>query len=139
MSTYDTSTHTRLITGLTRSRQQANDSHWFTKLLALVILLLFVAIGMVGLLLPIIPGLLFLAIAAIIAARLFPPLGARMRQHRVFAAYMERTDNFWRLTLQGKVKFAFWLTLKLLWDSCVLLVEGLGKLIDWLRKDKPGF
>jgi uncharacterized membrane protein YbaN (DUF454 family) len=136
MSLYDTSTTNA---GLTRTPRQANDSHWFIKLLALVILLLCAAIGMAGIILPVIPGLLFLAIAVIIAARLFPPLERRLRRNAMFAPYMDKTDHFWSLSLQGKVKFGFWLLLKIIWDSVVLLVEYVGKFIAWLRKDTKEF
>jgi uncharacterized membrane protein YbaN (DUF454 family) len=137
MSSYDTSE----TSGLTRSRppQSATAPHWFIKLLALVILLLCVAIGMAGIILPVIPGLLFLAVAVIIAARLFPPLGRRLRRNEMFAPYMAKSDHFTALSLQGKVKFAFWLLVKILWDSLVLLVHYTSKLIAWLRKDTTGF
>jgi uncharacterized membrane protein YbaN (DUF454 family) len=94
---------------------------------------------MAGLILPVIPGLLFLAVAVIIAARLYPPLERRLRKNAMFAPYLEKTDHFWRLSLQGKVKFACWLTLKIVWDSLVLLVAYAGKFIAWLRKDAGGF
>jgi uncharacterized membrane protein YbaN (DUF454 family) len=109
------------------------------KLLALVFLLLCVAIGMAGIILPVIPGLLFLALAVIIAARIFPPLGRRLRRNATFAPYMERTDHFTRLSLQGKVKFGCWFTVKILWDSVVLAVHYIGKFVGWLRKDTTGF
>jgi uncharacterized membrane protein YbaN (DUF454 family) len=136
MSSYDTSSSSA---GLTRSRKPADAPHWLAKLLALVFLLLCVAIGIAGIILPVIPGLLFLAVAVIIAARLFPPLERRLRRNEMFAPYMERTDRFWTLSLQGKVKFVFWLTLKILWDSCVLVMHYASKLVAWLRKDTGGF
>ena len=127
--------------GLTRSRtpQPASAPGVFVRLLALVILLLCVAIGMAGLILPVIPGLLFLALAVLIAARLCPPLGRRLRNNAVFAPYMDKTDHFARLSLQGKVKFALWFALKILWDSCTLALHYAGRLIAWLRKDASGF
>ena len=137
MRSYDTSD----TSGSTRSRppQPASAPSWFVKLLALVILLLCVAIGMAGIILPVIPGLLFLAVAVVIAARLFPPLGRRLRRHAMFAPYMTKSDHFAALSLQGKVKFAFWFAVKILWDSCVLLVHYTTKLIAWLRKDTATF
>ncbi len=136
MGSYDSSTES----GLTRSRPQpASAPPLFVKLLALVFLLLCVAIGMAGIILPVIPGLLFLGLAVVVAARLFPPLGRRLRRHPTFAPYMDRTDHFARLSLQGKVKFACWFALKILWDSCVLTVHYIGKFIAWLRKDNSGF
>jgi uncharacterized membrane protein YbaN (DUF454 family) len=136
MSSYDSSTNS----GLTRSRPQPTSAPpLFVKLLALVFLLLCVAIGMAGIILPVIPGLLFLALAVIVAARMFPPLGRRLRRNATFAPYMEKTDHFTRLSLQGKVKFACWFAVKILWDSLVLAVHYGGKFIGWLRKDTSGF
>ncbi len=136
MSSFDSSTSS----GLTRSSApSASAPSLFIRLLALVILLLCVAIGMAGIILPVIPGLLFLAIAVIIAARLCPPLERRLRKNAMFAPYMDKSDHFTRLSLQGKVKFAFWLTAKIVWDSFVLLLQYAGKFINWLRKDSSGF
>jgi uncharacterized membrane protein YbaN (DUF454 family) len=136
MSSYDTSTES----GLTRSRPQpASAPPLFAKLLALVFLLLCVAIGMAGIILPVIPGLLFLALAVIVAARLFPPLGRRLRRNATFAPYMEKTDHFARLSTQGKVKFAAWFAVKILWDSFVLALHYVGRFVAWLRKDTSSF
>jgi uncharacterized membrane protein YbaN (DUF454 family) len=136
MSSYDTSSSS---SGRAGSHKPADAPHWIARLLALVFLLLCVAIGLAGIILPVIPGLVFLAIAVIIAARLFPPLERRLRRNEMFAPYMQRTDHFWSMSLQGKVKFVFWLTLKILWDSCVLVMHYAGKLVAWLRKDAGGF
>lgn len=136
MTSYDT----RSASGLTRSRPQlASAPSLFIKVLALVFLLLCVAIGMAGIILPVIPGLLFLALAVLIAARIFPPLGRRLRRNTTFAPYMEKTDHFASLSLQGKVKFSGWFAVKILWDSCVLAVHYVGKFITWLRKDSSRF
>lgn len=134
MNSFDTS-------GLTRSRspQPASAPSVFVKVLALVILLLCVAVGLAGIILPVIPGLLFLGVALVIAARLFPPLGRRLRKSAVFAPYMQRSDHFARLSLQGKLKFAFWFSAKILWDSCVLMLHYIGRFFAWLRKDNGGF
>lgn len=129
MNSFDTSS------GPVRTR---NAPHWFARLLALVLLVLCVMIGLAGIVLPVIPGLLFLAFAAIIAARLCPPLGRRLRRHATFAPYMEQSDHFAALDLQGKVKCAFWFAVKILWDSCVLLIHYSGRLLAWLLRDESG-
>lgn len=108
---------------------------WFVKLFALVLVLLCVAIGVAGLILPVIPGLLFLAFAMLIAARLFPPLGRRLRRSATFAPYMDRADHVARLSLQGKLKFALWFSVKIVWDSFVLALHYIGRFIAWLGKD----
>jgi len=134
MNSYDTSS------AAGSRRPPASAPHWFAKLLALVLLVLCVMIGLAGIILPVIPGLLFLAFAVVIAARLCPPLGRRLRRHAVFAPYMESSDRFAVLNLPDKVKYAFWFAVKVLWDSCVLLIHYSGRLLAWLlRKDGAGY
>jgi uncharacterized membrane protein YbaN (DUF454 family) len=108
-------------TGLTRSRQQRSDSHWFLQLLALVILLLCAAIGMLGLILPLIPGFLFLALAAVLAARMFPALALRLRRYPGFSTLLDSSEGFLRLSLRDKCRYAAWFTLRALLEGARLL------------------
>lgn len=130
MDTFDTSS------GSLRSRTP-RAPHWFTKLLALGLLMLCVMIGLAGIILPVIPGLLFLAFAALIAARLCPPLGRHLRRNATFAPYMEGSDHFAALDLRGKLRLGFWFAVKILWDSCVLALHYAGRFIAWLLRDSP--
>jgi uncharacterized membrane protein YbaN (DUF454 family) len=132
MTSFDTSS------GSAGSRTPASAPHWLARLLALVLLVLCVLIGLAGLILPLIPGLVFLAFAGLIAARLFPPLGRRLRRNATFAPYMASSDHFAALNLQGKVKFAFWFAVKVLWDSCVLLIHYSSRLLAWLLRSDSG-
>jgi uncharacterized membrane protein YbaN (DUF454 family) len=122
---------------LTRSRRQDSDSHWSVKLLALVILLLCAAIGMVGIILPVIPGFLFLGIAALITARMFPALARRLRRHRIFATWLDSSVGFARLSLRDKVRYSAWLVLRMLLDGAILLHRALTRLIVFIGR-KPG-
>lgn len=123
--------------GLTRPRRQENDSHWFIKLLALVILLLCVAIGMVGLILPIIPGFLFLALAALITARMFPTVALRLRKNRIFATWFDSTAGFTHLSLRNKLRYVGWLTLRMLLDGIILLHKLVTQLLIFVSKNPP--
>lgn len=107
-------------------RQEEPPSHWFSKLLALAILLLCVAIGMVGLILPIIPGFLFLMFAALIAARLSPPVEKRLRKYEWFRAYLDKSRQFSSLTVRGKTQLVCWLVIKMLIDSILLIVTAIA-------------
>ncbi|MGA1742238.1 MAG: DUF454 family protein [Pseudohongiellaceae bacterium] len=64
------------------------------KLLALMFVLICLAVGVVGLILPIIPGLLFLAIAAMIAARHSPSLDRWLRKNRLLRGYLDSGEGF---------------------------------------------
>lgn len=124
--------------GLTRSPQRQDPaSHWVVRLLALVVLLLCVAVGVVGLILPIIPGLLFLALAALIAARFFPSLARRMRRHRAFADWLDSTEGFARMPLRDKVRYGFWLCLRMLLEGCRILYRLTARLIAFALGPRP--
>lgn len=124
---------------LIRAASAQDSPHWSAKILALILLLLCVALGMVGLILPVIPGLLFLAIALMLAATLFPGLNQRVRNTpwlaRFMTPYLDSAQGFSKLHWRGKLRFIGWLTIKVFVDSFVLLWVMLSKLVDFVRRD----
>ena len=115
---------------LIRSGPASKPAHWFARLLALVFLLLFVAIGMAGLILPVIPGLLFLALACMIAATIFPPLESYLRRYPGLSIYLDRMHGFHRLAVPEKIRFVGWLLVRLVIDSFRCLLELLARLLS---------
>jgi uncharacterized membrane protein YbaN (DUF454 family) len=109
------------------------DTHAFdnvsTKLIAAGVIVVCLLLGLAGLILPLIPGLLFLAIAAIVAAKLSPRFAATLRQNDTLRGYMDRTEGFAALPLDGKVKLAGLLMLKMLIDGVAFLVAGVMKVL----------
>lgn len=124
---------------LIRAHPASGSPHWSAKMLALILLLLCVALGMVGLILPVIPGLLFLAIALMVAASLFPGLSQRVRNTpwlaRFMTPYLDSAQGFSKLHWRGKLRFMLWLTMKVFVDSFVLLWVTLTKIVDFVRRD----
>lgn len=124
---------------LIRASESSDTPHWSAKMLALIVLLLCVALGMVGLILPVIPGLLFLAIALMIAATLFPGLSRKVRNTpwlaRFMNPYLDSAEGFSKLQWRGKLRFMLWLTVKVFVDTFVLLWIALTRLVDFVRKD----
>ena len=59
------------------------------KLIACVVILVCLAVGLAGLILPIIPGLLFLGLAALIAARHSPALERLFRSNATLSGYLD--------------------------------------------------
>ena len=113
-----------------------NPPHWFARLLALVFLLLCVAVGMVGLILPIIPGLLFLALALIIAASIFPPLERLVRRSPALAPYLDRVHGFHALDWREQLRFVCWLLVKLLVDGLRCLIGLLARLFSFAASSR---
>jgi uncharacterized membrane protein YbaN (DUF454 family) len=98
------------------------------KLIACVVAILLVLLGVVGLVLPLIPGLLLLVLAAVIIARHFPSIDGWLRQNRAFGRHMEWADTFYELPLTEKVQLGAWVGAKVLLDSLALLGSAVIKL-----------
>ena len=100
-----------------------------TKLIAAGVIVVCLLLGLAGLILPLIPGLLFLGLAAIVAAKLSPRFGETLRQNDTLRGYLDRTEGFSELPLDGKIKLAGLLFVKALIDGVALLVAGVMKVL----------
>lgn len=105
------------------------------KLLSFAFIIFFVVLGIVGILLPILPGLLFLLIAALIAARHFPPLAFVLERNRYSRKAVRVSNSFMDLDWWDKGKLCFWGTIKLTMDTVEWSVQWLLK---GFRKIKSG-
>ena len=99
------------------------------KLIACAVIVACLALGAIGLILPLIPGLLFLAIAAVVAAKLSPAFERTLRQNPTIAAYLDRTDGFADLPLGKKIQVGALLCVKVLIDGIALLVAVVMRLV----------
>jgi hypothetical protein len=97
------------------------------KTLALLLVFVCLAAGVAGLVLPVIPGLLLLAVAALIAARHFPSVDTRLRRHRAIGRHMDRADGFLQLRFGQQLQMAGWSFAK-------LLQGGIAALRSWPSK-----
>lgn len=108
------------------------------KLFSFALILLFVALGVVGIILPILPGLVFLFIAALIAARHFPALAFVMERNTYSRRAMRYSNGFMDLDGWGKARLCFWGSIKLVVDSVDwtvnLLARGVRKLGTLVRR-----
>jgi uncharacterized membrane protein YbaN (DUF454 family) len=102
-----------------------------TKLIACLFILICLAVGVVGLILPIIPGILFLAIAAMVAARMCPPLDRWLRKSRTMNTYLESSHGFLSLSFWGKVQYTGWLFMKVFIDSIIFIIAISTKLFSF--------
>jgi uncharacterized membrane protein YbaN (DUF454 family) len=100
-----------------------------TKLIAAGVIVVCLLLGFAGLILPLIPGLLFLGVAAVVAAKLSPRIAATLRQNDTLRGYLDRTDGFESLALGDKIKLAGLLCVKVLIDGVAFLVAGVMKLL----------
>jgi hypothetical protein len=102
-----------------------------TKLIALLAILACLALGAIGLLLPIIPGLLFLAIAAVIVAKHSPSMDRWLRRNATLGSYLDRADRIHDLPFAKKIQYGSLLCLKMLIDGVAFLVTLTAKLLSF--------
>ncbi|HUF73303.1 MAG TPA: DUF454 family protein [Gammaproteobacteria bacterium] len=102
-----------------------------TKLIACLLIVICFAVGAVGLVLPVIPGLLFLAIALMIVARYFPSIDRRLRRNRTIGSYLESSDGFGGLSFGKKIQYGCLLCLRLFVDAVAFVVYAVSKLLGF--------
>jgi uncharacterized membrane protein YbaN (DUF454 family) len=93
------------------------------------VILACLAIGLAGLILPLIPGLLFIGLAALVAARHSPALERVFRSNATLSGYLDSTAGFLDLPFAKKVQLGLLLCLKMLIDSVAFVVTLVAKLV----------
>lgn len=104
------------------------------KLTAVLLIAACLVVGAIGILLPIIPGFLFLGIAALVAARHFPAMDGWLRRNRGLGRHLDRADDYLALGLWRKVQLAGLVCVKLTIDGLVALTAGVRKLLELSRR-----
>ena len=99
-----------------------------SRLIALLLIVVCFAVGAVGLILPIIPGLLFVAIALMLVARFFPTIDRQLRKSKTLGSYLDSAEGFGGLSWPRKLQYGALLCLRLFVDAvafCVYLASRL--------------
>lgn len=113
---------------MTRPRPTASLS---AKLKTCFLVLLCFVLGVAGLILPIIPGLLFLAIAALIVAKSFPWTERWLRRNGRLGGYLDRTDRFLGLSFWQQTQIGGLVLLKALLDGLELAISVFARLLGF--------
>lgn len=124
-----TSTEKQLMLTLRTSGSRSQIKLFIARMLAFICVLLCLVFGLAGLLLPVIPGLLFLVLALMIAARHIPSLDRCLRRNRTLSTYLDSGQGFFRLGWLQKIQYIFYLCLKICIDTLALLFTFLFKLL----------
>lgn len=99
------------------------------KLIAAGVIVVCLLLGLAGLILPLIPGLLFLVIAAFVAAKLSPRFAGILRENEMLRGYLDQAERAAGVPLAQKIQVVGLLLLKMAIDGVALLVAGVMKLI----------
>jgi uncharacterized membrane protein YbaN (DUF454 family) len=99
------------------------------KLIAAIVVAACLILGLAGLVLPLIPGALFLAIAAVIAARHWPALDQLLRRNETVTRYLDEANAAATLPLAEKARLACLLFVRALVDAVTFLIAAVTKLV----------
>ncbi len=103
-------------------------SKFTTKIAACLVILTCLALGAIGMVLPIVPGLLFLAIGALMAARHSRAIDRLLRKNPTVNAYLDDAHGLFELSLRNKIQYGGLLSVKLLIDSTAYLIALASRL-----------
>ncbi len=99
------------------------------KLISFTLIGIFIVLGILGLALPILPGILFLLIAAIMASRHSPALANYLEQNPYTAKSVHMSHRFSHLDFLGKVRICAWGVLKITMDSVEWGIRVIRKIL----------
>ncbi len=99
------------------------------KLIAACVIVVCLLLGFAGLILPLIPGLLFLVMAAFVAAKLSPRFASVLRENETLRGYLDQAERAAGVPLAQKIQVVGLLLLKMVIDGVALLVAGVVKVI----------
>ncbi|MGD2166503.1 MAG: DUF454 family protein [Gammaproteobacteria bacterium] len=104
--------------------------HLSVKLLFALVVIACLALGIIGLLLPIIPGLLFLGITGVLLAPHVPALNDWMRRSPLMSRYMDDAENLRSLEFPDQIRLGFFLSLRMLLDGAKFVFGVIAGLFD---------
>ena len=100
---------------------------WFARLLAMVAIVAFLVIGVLGLVLPVIPGVLFLFLAALLATRVSRRASDLAHRQPWFREQLRAWQSSDGLSTGHRLKLSFLVALR-------TLVSGIAKGARFLRQ-----
>lgn len=92
----------------------------FKRFAWLTLAVVFTVLGLVGLLVPVLPGVLFLALAALCVSAASDRVHRRLLRHRGYSRWRRHWDASASLPVLQRCKLAFWLSA----DTMVRAVRG---------------
>lgn len=99
------------------------------KLIASVVVAACLILGLAGLVLPFLPGVVFLVVAAVVAARYWPGLDQTLRRNATAARYLDEANGLAQLPLDRKLQLACLLFVRALIEGVSVLMVAVTRLV----------
>lgn len=93
-----------------RQEKAPKRSNLLFRVLGVVVVSVFVVVGLAGLILPIIPGILFLFLAVYLMTRISRRFHGMMQRNPRFKRWSSRIGSISRLSLLENLKLGFWIS-----------------------------
>jgi len=120
-------THEGSLAAVDYSKKNRQHKPFYYKAVVAVLMVCCLVIGVLGLLLPIIPGLVFLFIAAFLLARLSGRFESLLHRHATLSRWSRKLDSANSLPVSQRAKLLFWV-------SAGGIVNGLNSLYKRINK-----
>ena len=88
-----------------------------------------IVLGLIGLILPIVPGLLFLFVAAVLVTRYFPAIDGWLRRNGTLARHLDDADRLGRLDLWDQIRVGGLICARLVLEAFEAIGWVAGRLI----------
>jgi len=117
---------------LTRAKNCAG--HISGKLLFTLAVAVCLILGIAGLVLPVIPGLLFLAIAALLLGPHVPAIGNWLHRNPTMHGYVEDAEQLRNLKFRDQLRYGVLLSIKMTLDGAKLVLRLVGRVFERLGR-----
>ncbi len=98
---------------------------WVYKGVLVALIGLCLVIGVIGIILPIIPGLLFLFFAAMLLAKLSSRFASYLGENRLMQKWKRRSKSYAALPMGQRIKLTFWMAAKSFVDGVAATLDSL--------------
>lgn len=100
----------------------------FKRIGYLIAACVFIVLGIIGLIMPVLPGIIFLLIAAVILARVSRRVDRWVKKHHFTRSTQTRVELISRLSWLDKARISFWYTGAALVNLCAMAGNGVMRL-----------
>jgi uncharacterized membrane protein YbaN (DUF454 family) len=100
------------------------------KFVIAAVVLTCVVLGLIGLILPIVPGLLFLVVAAVLVTRYFPAIDGWLRRNGTLARHLDGADRLGRLDLWDQIRVGGLICARVVLEAFEAIGWVAGRLLD---------
>lgn len=110
---------------------------WHFKILFTVLALVCLIVGMIGIVLPVIPGVIFLIVAMLLLSRVSPRVARWVKQKPEMNRMQDRFDSMGRMRWGERLRLSFWMAMSGVVQGAVLIGSIFSRTSRYIRNRRP--